>query len=87
MFRCLFCCSLEEYRVIHGRPYEGCYLIPNNEVVDSFIVAAIITSQLIGVYAYCCHLTSISQFSTKEQKLGTGILYKLKPGALVEYNK
>ena len=53
LLRCLFCCSLEEYRVIHASPFEGCYMIPSNEVVDSFtcIVAAIITSQLIGVYA------------------------------------
>ena len=49
LFRCLFCCSLEEYRVIHARPNKGCYMIPNNELVDSFIIAAIITSQLLCV--------------------------------------
>ena len=51
LFRCS-AFSLEENRVILARPYEGCYMIPNNEVVDSFIVAAIITSQLLCVRSF-----------------------------------
>ena len=71
----LLCCSREEYRVIHARPYQGCYMIPNNEVVDSYIVAAIITGQLY----VCTHflVTSVSHSSTKEQKHGTEILHEL----------
>ena len=67
LFRCLFCCSPQEY--------QGCYMIRNNEVVDSYIVAAIITGQLY----VCTHflVTSVSHSSTKEQKHGTEILHKL----------
>ena len=68
LFRCMLYCSLEEYRVIHARPYEGCDMIPNNEVVDSFFVAAIITSQLLCVRMFS--VTSVSHSSTKEQKQG-----------------
>ena len=53
-------------------------MIPNNEVVDSFIVAPIITSQLLCVHIFFSHS------STKEQRHGIGILHKLKPGVLVE---
>ena len=81
----LLCCSREEYRVIHARPYQGCYMIPNNEVVDLYIVAAIITIQLLCVRIFWSPALLIPQ--RKEQNHGTGILHKLKPGGLVEYNK
>ena len=52
LFRCLFCCSFEEHRVIHARPYKGCYMTPNNEVVDSFIVLSPVN---YCVYAFFGH--------------------------------
>ena len=71
-----FCCSLEEYRVIHARPYEGCYMIPNNEVVDSYIVhSCYYHRSIICVYGFFFFFFSHS--STKEQKHGTEIFHEL----------
>ena len=40
----------KRYRAVRVRPYESCYMIPNNEVVDLFIVTAFIVSQPLCVY-------------------------------------
>ena len=85
LFRCLFYCSLEKNRVIPARPYEGSYMILNNEVVI-FIYLSCYYHQSTTVFMHLL-VTSVSHSSTKEQKHGTGILHNLKLGVLVEYNK